>query len=61
VSLASAEQGGLCTTCTRIRDVNEHILDPVYSALRLMAHMSAEMDVNSLLVLSAAPLLRESR
>lgn len=41
-----------------IRDVNENILDRVYSAVRLMAYMSAEMDVNSLLFLSAAPLLR---
>lgn len=50
---------GLPLLCTHIRDVNENILDRVYSALRLMAHTSAEMDVNSLLFLSAAPLLGE--
>lgn len=41
------------------KDVNESILDRVYSAPRLIAHMSAELDINSLLALSAAPLLRE--
>lgn len=50
---------GLQLHCTHIRNVNESILNHVYSALSLIAHMSAEMNVNSLLVLSAAPLLRE--
>lgn len=49
--------GLLC--CAHIRNVNENILDRVYSALMLIAHMSAEMNVNFQLVLSAAPLLRE--
>lgn len=52
-------ESGLHLHCTHIGDVNENILNHVYSALSLIADMSAEMNVNSLLVLSAAPLLRE--
>lgn len=49
----------LSLSCTHIRHANENILDHVYSASGLIAHMSVEMDANSLLVLSAAPLLRD--